>query len=111
MLNVGFWFNTLVITMVYAVMRMFLFGLSSLFIKKINLNELKPGMLLPNSKYAERLTEKQVIHIKKVMKNKKQKEVLIEETIPFAPFIFIGVLITILINGDMILILKLLFFG
>ena len=107
--DIGFWINTLVITMVYAIMRMFLFGLGGLFVKKIDLNELKPGMLLSNTKYNEKLTSKEVKNIKKIMKLKKQKTVLIEETIPFAPFIFLGILITILINGDIILVLRLIF--
>ncbi|MCK5107403.1 MAG: hypothetical protein KAQ83_01635 [Nanoarchaeota archaeon] len=104
-----FWFNMLIITMIYAIIRMFLFSLGGLFVKKISLKELKEGMLISNTKYSERLTAKEVKDVKKMMNLKKQKDVFIEETIPFAPFIFLGILITILINGDIILILKLWF--
>ena len=104
-----FWFNMIIITMIYAIIRMFLFSLGGLFVKQINLKELKEGMLISNTKYSERLTAKEVKDVKKMMKLKKQKDVFIEETIPFAPFIFLGILITILINGDIILVLKLWF--
>lgn len=101
----------------------------SVFVKAVNLNELKRGMILAEQVYkekkdkkykrggfpsgktveflifehpAEGLTDKDVERIKRLYEKRKLafSEIEIQQTVPFAPIIFIGVIITIIAKGN-----------
>ena len=88
---------------------------SQFFVKKIWINNIRPGMILAGKVYdgekelklehpAEGLTIKDVKKIMRLYKNKKiGDEVNIYQTIPFAPFIFAGALLTIVLRGDFLI--------
>jgi len=56
------------------------------------------------------LTQKNIKELKQLYKEKKIKfnTIRVFKTIPFAPFVFLGVFITLICQGDMIIYLKLL---
>ncbi|MBU1078316.1 MAG: hypothetical protein KKH98_13550 [Spirochaetes bacterium] len=87
-------------------------------IKKINLKNLKPGMILTkettillkkNKKFFETqlgplyfdgLSLEQTEKIKKFLQNEKIKKIDICQTFPFAPFVFAGTLATLILRGS-----------
>ena len=85
---------------------------SQFFVKKISIKKIRPGMILAGKVYdgkkevwldhpAEGLTAKDVKTLLKLYKNKKiGDEVDIYQTIAFAPFMFAGALLTIILRGD-----------
>ena len=85
---------------------------SQFFVKKVNIKKIRPGMILAGKVYdgkkevklehpAEGLTMKDVRKILRLYKNKKIGDnVNIYQTIPFAPFMFAGALLTIVLRGD-----------
>jgi Flp pilus assembly protein protease CpaA len=80
---------------------------------KIKVKDLKPGMILgyvPNTIQLENpsLTVNDVKKIKKHYNNL-NKELKIQTPLSFAPFMFLGVLLTILLKGDFLLIIGQLF--
>jgi len=88
---------------------------SQFFVKKINIKKIRPGMILAGKVYdgkkeiklehpAEGLTMKDVRKILRLYKNKKVGDsVNIYQTIPFAPFMFAGALLTIVLRGDFLI--------
>jgi len=100
------------------------------FSKEVSIKNLKPGMLLAErivkkgKKYvkkknqslfnlekgfieeeAEGLTEEDIKKIKKT----NIKKIKIKQTIPFAPFIFLGVLLTLIAKGNILILVRFLF--
>lgn len=112
-------------------------GFSS-FTKKVLIKDLRPGMILAETIYKEDekvkkkkklffsilsymlesesiikeqegITEDNIKNLKKLSKEHADlKDVYIHETLPFAPFMFTGVLITLFIRGNIIFYLKIL---
>jgi len=91
---------------VLVIFRYFIIELGSIhFSNYFYISELKPGMLLDEDVYYKNrkivskkiLTKKDIYIIKKKIKKGKIK---IKQSFPFAPIMFLGVLITILINGS-----------
>ena len=88
---------------------------SEFFSKKVNIKKLRPGMILAGKVYdgkkevklehpAEGLTMKDVRKILRLYKNEKIGDnVNICQTIPFAPFMFAGALLTIVLRGDFLI--------
>lgn len=94
----GYWnINILYIGGVLAiafVSRAFIFNLSgSVFTKRIPKNKLKPGMLV--SGFAESITKNDIRKMRK-------KYYEVHETIPFAPMLFAGAVLTIIFHGNVI---------
>jgi len=109
-----------------------------LFFKKVKITELEKGMIpieaiiKKEKKYKkekhnlllflknendylfdimpEGLTKDDIIKIKRLLKNGKLKfrNMKIHQTIPFAPFIFLGTIITMLVQGNLLVFLRLL---
>jgi len=93
------------------------FYLKKTEIKKIPLEELTQKMILAESTievikkdkeffrkigklYPDGLEKDQVEEIRNYFKNKKEEQIEISQTFPFAPFIFLGVVITIILRGS-----------
>jgi len=80
-----------------------------LFSKEINVDKLKPGMILSepikelenDDMESEGLTKQQINKIK----DAGLKKIKISQTIAFAPFIFAGVLLTILVKGNILIVI------
>jgi len=109
--SIDFAINFLIIVLIWKVIRSFLSGSisklgSEIFSKTVNTNRLKLGMVLgQNIKEIdvepEGLTKEQIQGIKKLG----LKNVKISQTIPFAPFIFLGVLLTLIFKGNVLIVL------
>jgi hypothetical protein len=121
----------------YAAIRIFLFDLSEAFTEDVNIYRLKEGMipaeaitkqglkvktkeyefLTPRKETAffmrtnAGLTKEEIDRIKKAHLAGKMhfNELKIKQTIPFAPFLFLGTLITIICQGNIIVFLRSLF--
>lgn len=133
MLTIQFWIGFIILTMGYAIIRMFILDLGGVFSKNVMINELKEGMILSGISAKKRkktgiggsgsflnyycnykegrgefadgiLTNKDIKKIKFALKKHKPKfkSVKVHETIPFAPFIFLGVLLTFFLQGGII---------
>ena len=101
---------------------MFLIGLSNFLptTTAINIEDLKPGMILAEkiklddkiiSSTAGGITADEIGLINKLYAENKLKSNLIriQQTLPFAPFLFLGVLLTYLCQGDLVVFLESLF--
>ena len=119
-----FWIEFITLTMGFALIRMFIWELGGVFSKRVAISDLKEGMILADrvnsqgekrriegfgySKFEgkrdlflsdhEGLNKQDITKIKTLYNQGKLKfeAIKIQETLPFAPFIFFGVLITIL---------------
>ncbi len=133
-----FWKSFLLLTMGYALIRMFISDLEGIFSKKIDVRNLKEGDVLAEmiTKNGEKKTisdfgysqmgqkdslfeldysglkENEIKMIKKLYKRKKLmfKNILMQETMPFAPFIFLGALLTLMLKGNVVVVLMLFFY-
>jgi len=88
---------------------------SQFFVKNINIKNIRPGMILSGKVYdgkneiklehpAEGLTINDMKILLKLYKNKKIGDnISIYQTIPFAPFMFAGALLTIVLRGDFLI--------
>jgi hypothetical protein len=103
---------------IYQIFNFFLGFLSTLsFSKSVTIGKLRSGMILGESLFKlgnifskkqtkgeriDKLSEEDIFMLKKLQNSKKLnfKTLLIEGTIPFALFIFLGVLITYLVGGN-----------
>ena len=122
----------------YALIRMFISDLEGIFSKKIDVRNLKEGDVLAEmiTKNGEKKTisdfgysqmgqkdslfeldysglkENEIKMIKKLYKRKKLmfKNILMQETMPFAPFIFLGALLTLMLKGNVVVVLMLFFY-
>ena len=92
----------------FVIFRYFIIELGSIhFSNYISINELKPGMLLDEDVYYKNrkilskkiLTKKDIYIIKKKIKKGKIK---IKQTFPFAPIMFLGVLMTMILSGGIL---------
>jgi hypothetical protein len=91
---------------------------SLVYTQKIRIKELRKGMIFVNNpqeksllkeleeifleQRAEGITDKDIALIKKLNKNNLNAKIEIKRTFPFAPFILIGVILTIIFAGDSI---------
>ncbi|MBS3054919.1 MAG: prepilin peptidase [Candidatus Aenigmarchaeota archaeon] len=114
-----FFYNFILSVIIYQIFNLalsFLFTLS--FSNQFLIDKLKPGMILgeplfelgnkfsKKSKKGEKITklsQEDISLLNKLYKSGKLdfKTLLIERTVPFAPFIFIGVLLTYLVQGNL----------
>jgi Flp pilus assembly protein protease CpaA len=128
LITLSFWKSFFIFSLGFIILRGFIFDLSfSLFTKKYKTKDLKPGMIpaenvvkdnnffrkvpmsdffsssqIRNQQYLlndsiEGLNKKDIKFLEK-----KFKDINIHQTIPFAPFMFLGVLITIFFGVDII---------
>jgi len=101
---------------------MFLMSLSGFLptTTAVNIKNLKPGMILAEKIKSDdkiihsanrEITEDEIELLNKLYTEKKLKSDLvhIQQTLPFAPFLFAGVLLTYFCQGDLIVFLKILF--
>jgi len=115
-----------IITSGFIIIRMFINELSDYFVEEKNIYELKPGHVIAESitskglktnektkeniaiQKNEKLSEFILEHIKRFHKNGKIhfNKIKIYQTIPFAPAILMGVMITLLSEGNIIIMLK-----
>jgi Flp pilus assembly protein protease CpaA len=92
--------DILAIIMMIFLFRAFFINLSGkIFIRSINKKQLKKGMLLDGWK--ESLTERDIIKLKRG----KKAIYNMHETIPFAPILFAGALLTIIFHGNLVVFL------
>ena len=107
-----------VIFIAYYIIRTLIKSFGENFVKTIKINKLKKGMILAeelnirNKKgmpmldnFGDGLTEKEI----KIIKETPLKTVKIEESMPFAFYLFVGVIITLLIKGNFVIYLLKLF--
>ncbi|MBT6041114.1 hypothetical protein HOH15_04220, partial [Candidatus Woesearchaeota archaeon] len=127
----------LLVTIAYAIIIMFIYEMSTLFVKKVKIDDLEEGMVLAEliTKEGKRikpttysysqiqkkgllveysvdgLNDKEVVKLHRAYDDGilKTNYLFVQQTIPFAPFMFLGVLLTIVFNGNVILFLKSLF--
>jgi Flp pilus assembly protein protease CpaA len=129
-LTTTFWTGFFLLTLGYAIIRMFILDLGEIFSKSVNINKLQEGMVLAEiiTKKGEKkkisgfgysqmgqkdslfeldscgLSKKDIERIKRM---KKQGRIIfnalrIESTIPFAPFICLGALLTVFLKGNVV---------
>ena len=113
--NLDFLENFLIFYLVFVLIKFILDLSFEFFTKEISVNQLKPGMILAERVFEEKgkikkerklfsffnfdnpsLDDKLINEIK----NKSIKEIKIYETVPFAPFMFFGVILTLLVKGN-----------
>jgi hypothetical protein len=129
--NYSFFFGFIILTLLYVIIRMFIIELGGVFSKNVLINELKVGMVLAES--ITKKGEKKVVEwfnssqfnrknsligirsggiskedIKKIKSLYKKgiinfKEMRIQETVSFAPFIFFGALFTLFFGKSVVL--------
>ena len=121
MISLNFWLSFLILTMGYAIIRMFIKDLGNIFSKETKIKDLKQGMILTTliTKSKKKnilikidpsgINKEDLKKIKDWAKKTKTKSLQIQETICFAPFIFLGSLITILLKGNIVVVMLLLF--
>lgn len=120
-LTAGFLREFILMTTAYGLFIFMINDLGSLFQTKINVRKLKPGMVLVEKKYIEKvrinlrkgyyvnnlkvegLTEEDIAKIKDLYKRKKikNKYVFVQQEVPFALFLFLGVLLTLILKGSL----------
>lgn len=120
--SLSFLIDFLVLIFVWKLIRGFLSGSVSelgkeIFTKEVKVSELKPGMVLSESarrkeakdilSEAEGLTTEQIVQIRK----NDIKKIRISQTIPFAPLMFLGVIITVVAKGNILIFIKNLIYG
>jgi len=69
--------------------------------KEVNIDRIKPGMIpagLKGNWYAEGLTDDHI----NLMKQKGLEEITVHQTTKFAPSLFIGTLLTFILQGNML---------
>ncbi len=81
----------------------------SCFSKQLKVSELKPGMIVSGDKKleseAEGLSAQDIARIKK----SRIKTAFVSSTIPFAPFIFAAAILSLIVKGNILIVLSLLF--
>lgn len=121
-LNFVFLRDVLLISFFFVMIRYIIIDMAvSAFSKKIKIKDLKKGMVISDTFYDDKkdnlacflkedircgpegIDKKDISLIKKAAKQKKIDFVRILDTVPFAPFIFSGALITVLIGKNIIL--------
>jgi len=120
-----FIFSFVVITTGYIILMMFIGDLGKHFTKNVNVHKLKPGMVLlegitdtglkgaPSLVQGGKLltkmsmhglTQQEINHLrtKHLMGHIHFNDILVLHTIPFAPMLFIGCLLTIFLGGNVV---------
>lgn len=105
-----FLYNFIIIFLIFIIFRTIINMIrelgKELSIKEIDITELKPGMIVNSSRnFPESIDNEEIEKLKKTG----IKKVKINQTIPFAPLMFLGVIITLIIKGNLIFILYRLF--
>ncbi|MEM3555711.1 MAG: hypothetical protein QXF56_03280 [Candidatus Micrarchaeia archaeon] len=130
-LSYSFLTQSLLPFIVFVIALAFITNLASFrFNERVKITHLKPNMccvdrIARKGRFYERvaaagsalklnydaLTEDDIKKLKEMSRKGKLKfdEIIIRQTIPFAPFLFLGVLLTLVLKGDVITYLKLLF--
>lgn len=133
-IRLAFWKSFLLMTLTYALILFFIRELGELHTKKQNINFLKKGMqpvqfitkhknqylrtqtIQPDTELVyeqkpEGLTKEDIDKIQKLHRtgNLHFNTLRIQQTIPFAPFMFAGILLTLLVKGNIIIWLRSLF--
>lgn len=114
-LTLSYLINFLLVIAIYGILNILLSFISGFsFSSKTAINSLRPGMISgeplyyrndkfdykPPGEKITKLTEKDISNLKMMFKSGKLKSILIEKAIPFAPFIFLGVLLTYFFQGN-----------
>ncbi len=113
--NLGFLENFLIFYLIFVLIKFILDLSFEFFTKEISVNQLKPGMFLAERVFKEKgkikkerkffsffnldnsfLDDKLIDEIK----SKDIKKIKVYETVPFAPFMFFGVILTLLVKGN-----------
>ena len=134
----SFWVGFFILTTGFVIIRMFIWEMGDIFSKNIKINELKKGMVLAEmitkkggkkkisgfdySKLGQYnyligyslngLTKKEINKLKILHKKGKLNfdRMLVQETVPFSVFIFLGVLLTVFLKGSFLSFLLSLFY-
>ena len=105
--SIQFLMNFIIILISWGVFASFASGTLSklgreIFSKEISIKDLKPGMVMGDNKISaepEGLTKSDIQKLKRM----KLKKVRICQTLPFAPFMFLGVIITLIAKGNLLI--------
>lgn len=103
LLKLGFYKGLLFLVFTLLLINFILKLALNVITKSISISKLKPGMMIVGYEKME-LTKKDIAKIKKSRK----KSVKVLETLPFAPILFLGALLTILCQGNLFAFLRML---
>lgn len=103
LLKLGFYKGFLLLVFILLLINFILKLALNVITKSISVSKLKPGMMIVGYEKRE-LTKKDIAKIK----SSKKKSVEVLETLPFAPILFLGALLTIICQGNLLIVIRLL---